>query len=112
MRATSAFMMTPGSARTPAQAKPCRAVDIAKIRPRGAVLLPVADETDEPPLLLSNGVLPAAQAICRRLMLRLQAEHALEMLTDRQLRDIGRSRDQIQPPLLAVLAPSRHLWRW
>jgi len=103
MRATSTFMMTPGSA---------RAVDIAKIRPRGAVLLPVAEETGEPPLLRSNGVLPAAQAICRRLMLRLQAEHALEMLTDHQLRDVGLSRDQIQPPLLAVLAPNWRLWRW
>jgi uncharacterized protein YjiS (DUF1127 family) len=56
--------------------------------------------------------LGAVQASCQRLILSLQVRHDLGALNDHQLRDIGLSRDQIQPPLLAVLAANRHRWRW
>jgi hypothetical protein len=45
-------------------------------------------------------------------ILILQAEHILSALNDQQLRDIGLSRDQIQPPLLTVFGANHNLWRW
>jgi hypothetical protein len=51
-------------------------------------------------------------ASSQRLILSLQLRHDLGALDDHQLRDIGLSRDQIHPPLLAVLSAGRHLWRW
>jgi hypothetical protein len=56
--------------------------------------------------------LGAVLASCQRLILSLQLRHDLGALDDHQLRDIGLSRDQSQPPLLTVLSPGRHLWRW
>ena len=112
MSATSTFNMIPGPGPTPAHAKPYRAADIVRIRPHGRARLPVAEATDEPLPSRSRGLLGAALAACRRRILIWQAEHTLRALSDDQLRDIGLSRDQIQPPLLAVLAANRHLWRW
>jgi hypothetical protein len=56
--------------------------------------------------------LGAALANCLRVILDLQAGHALRALNDHQLRDIGLSRNQIQPPLLAVFAANWHRKRW
>jgi uncharacterized protein YjiS (DUF1127 family) len=82
--------------------------EIVQIRPRGLAPLPVPEET-QGPLPSSRGrVLGAVLASVQRLILSLQARHDLCVLDDQQLRDIGLSRDQIQPPLLAVLAGNRH----
>ena len=111
MSPTSAFRVTPGRSSAPVHARPYPAADIVRIGPSSSVRSPPAEET-EPPPSWSGGVLAAALAKCRRVILILQAEHTLSALNDQQLRDIGLSRDQIQPPLLTVFGADRHLWRW
>ena len=112
MSATSTLKVTPGPALTSARAKPRWAADIVQIRPHGPARLPVAQETEEPLSSRSRRLMGAALATCRRLILISQTEHTLRALSDDQLRDIGLSREQIQSPLLAVLAANRGLWRW
>ena len=108
MSPTSTFRVTPGLGSAPVHAKPYPTADIVRIGPSSSVRSSVAEETDQLPPSWSGGVLAAALAKCRRVILILQAEHTLSALNDQQLRDIGLSRDQIQPPLLAVLAGNRH----
>lgn len=112
MSATSTFRVTPGPGPTPVHARPYPAADIIQIRPRDPAPLPVPEETQGPLPSWPSRVLGAVQASCQRLILSLQVRHDLGALDDHQLRDIGLSRDQIQPPLLAVLAANRHRWRW
>ena len=112
MSATSAFRVTLGRGSVPVHARPYPAADIVQIGPSNSVRWPVAEETDELPPSWSSDVLAAALAICRGVMLILQAEHTLSALNDQQLRDIGLSRDQVQPPVLTALGADRHLWRW
>ena len=111
MSATSAFRVTPGRGSAPVHARPYPAATV-QIGPSSSVRSSVAEETDQLPPSWNSDVLAAALAICRRVILILQAEHTLSALNDQQLRDIGLSRDQIQPPLLTVFGADRHLWRW
>ena len=111
MSATSAFRVTPGRGSAPVHARPYPAATV-QIGPSSSVRSSVAEETDQLPPSWNSDVLAAALAICRRVIPILQAEHTLSALNDQQLRDIGLSRDQIQPPLLTVFGADRHLWRW
>ena len=112
MSPTSTFRVTPGLGSAPVHAKPYPTADIVRIGPSSSVRSSVAEETDQLPPSWNSDVLAAALAICRRVILILQAEHTLSALNDQQLRDIGLSRDQVQPPVLTALGADRHLWRW
>ena len=111
MSAASTFRVTPGRGSAPVHARPYPGANIVQIGPSSSGRSPVAEGT-EPPPSWSGGVLAAALAKCWRVILILQAEHTLSALNDQQLRDIGLSRDQIQPPLLTVFEADRHLRRW
>ena len=109
--ATATFKATSGPDPTPAHAEAQRAAEIVRSQSHDPVRLPVAEATEEPRPSWSSSILAAALAICRHVILTSQAEHTLRGLSDQQLRDIGLSRDQIQPPLLTVLSANRHIRR-
>ena len=112
MSAVSAMKARPSPDAGASYPKGQRMAEIVQIRPGRLAPLPVPEETEGPLPSSRSRVVGAVLASCQRLILSLQVRHDLGALDDHQLRDIGLSRDQIQPPLLTVFGADRHLWRW
>ena len=98
----------PGPDRADSYPKGQRLAEIVQIRPRDPPPSPLPEAPRGSLPSWSSRVLAGALGSCRRLMPSLRARHDLGALDDHLLRDIGLSRDQIQPPLLTALTANRH----
>ena len=110
MSATCATTPRPSSDPAASYAKGQGIAEIVQVEPRGLAPLPVP-EAAPGPLPWGSRAVGTVPASCKRLIPSLRSRDYAHELDDHLLRDVGLLRDQIQPPLLTVLARDRHFWR-
>jgi uncharacterized protein YjiS (DUF1127 family) len=74
--------------------------------PRCPASLPRQDFRDRPPAVPARG-----PSWARRLIAGAQKALALRRLDDHLLRDIGLTRQDVEPPLMSIMAANRRLWQ-
>jgi uncharacterized protein YjiS (DUF1127 family) len=85
--------------------------DVVNLRPhlpppRCPAPLPQRNFGDGPPAVPARG-----RSWARRLIAGAQRALALRSLDDHLLRDIGLTRQDVEPPLMSIMAANRRLWQ-